>query len=67
MLGQDLTDYVHPCDHQLLKQLLVKKQAGAEDEPVQVGDTQSGHDREAFIWVLFGKILDSVRRGGIQT
>ena len=57
LLGQDLTDYVHPCDHQQLEKLLVKKQTGAEDEPVQVGDSiivagRSIDPESAILWSL---------------
>ena len=36
LLGQDLADYVHPSDQQQLEKLLMKTQAGTEDETVQV-------------------------------
>lgn len=36
LLGQDLADYVHPSDQQQLEKLLMKTQAGTEDEAVQV-------------------------------
>ena len=37
LVGQDVVDYVHPCDHQEIKKLLPTLEAGAQDEHVEVG------------------------------
>jgi len=36
LLGQDFSDYIHPCDHQELKKLTPKKKIGIEDELVEI-------------------------------
>lgn len=36
LLGQDLDDYVHPCDHQKLKKLVPAKKTGSLDEHIEV-------------------------------
>eukprot|EP00092_Neocalanus_flemingeri_P001274 GFUD01001360.1.p1 GENE.GFUD01001360.1~~GFUD01001360.1.p1 ORF type:complete len:799 (+),score=187.71 GFUD01001360.1:67-2463(+) len=36
LLGQELSDYVHPCDHRQLKQLTPAKTIGSEDELVEI-------------------------------
>ena len=40
LLGQELGDYVHPCDHRQLNKLRSKKEAGAQDEHVEVGSEE---------------------------
>jgi len=36
LLGQDFSDYVHPCDHQELRKLTQKKTIGSDDELVEM-------------------------------
>jgi len=36
LLGQDFSDYVHPCDHNQLKALTPGKSVGSEDEAVEI-------------------------------
>ena len=37
LVGQDVVDYVHPCDHQEIKKLLPSLELGSQDEHVEVG------------------------------
>ena len=36
LVGQDIIDYVHPCDHQELKKLVPVLEAGSQDDHVEV-------------------------------
>jgi len=36
LLGQDLDDYVHPCDHEELKKLVPANKTGPQDEHIEV-------------------------------
>ena len=36
LLGQDIADYVHPCDHKELKRLVPAKNPGSLDEHIEV-------------------------------
>jgi len=36
LLGQDISDYVHPCDHQELKKLTPQQQATSKDESFEI-------------------------------
>eukprot|EP00092_Neocalanus_flemingeri_P000879 GFUD01000936.1.p1 GENE.GFUD01000936.1~~GFUD01000936.1.p1 ORF type:complete len:1030 (+),score=208.67 GFUD01000936.1:83-3172(+) len=36
LLGQEFSDYIHPCDHHMLKLLTPGKTAGPEDENVEI-------------------------------
>ena len=36
LLGQDISDYVHPCDHEELRKLVPSTEAGSGEQQVEV-------------------------------